>query len=209
MVELVQEVLVPLTAYLHAHLGTCSGISFVDSTPLRVCANPRIHSHRVFAEQAARGKTSVGWFYGCKLPLVVSDQGEILAFTLTPGNGDDRQPVPQLAEHLAGQLVGDKGYLSQSLAQQLWDEHHVHLLTKVRKNMVQPVRDDWELHLIRHRGIIESVFLFLKQTCQIEHSRHRSTTNFLVHLMAGLVAYIHAPNKPSLHLQWLQLPAAA
>ena len=92
-VELMPTVLVPLVAYLHTQLGQCSGISFIDSTPLAVCHNARIHSHRVFDGRAARGKTSVGWFYGFKLHLVVNDQGEILAFCLTPGNVDDQHPV--------------------------------------------------------------------------------------------------------------------
>jgi Transposase DDE domain len=98
-VELMPTVLVPLVAYLHTHLGQCTGISFIDSTPLAVCHNARIHSHRVFDGRAARGKTSVGWFYGFKLHLVVNDQGELLAFCLTPGNVDDRHPVPLSLTH--------------------------------------------------------------------------------------------------------------
>ena len=77
-------VLVPLVAYLHTQLGRCSGISFIDSTPLAVCHNARIHQHRVFAGRAARGKTSVGWFYGFKLHLVVNDAGEQVNPQQTP-----------------------------------------------------------------------------------------------------------------------------
>lgn len=66
-VELMPTVLVPLVTYLHTQLGRCTDISFIDSTSLAVCHNPRIHQHRVFAGRAARGKTSVGWFYGFKL----------------------------------------------------------------------------------------------------------------------------------------------
>jgi Transposase DDE domain len=92
-VELMPTLLVPLVADLHTQLGRCSGISFIDSTSLAVCRNPRIHQHRVFDGRAARGKTSVGWFYGFKLHLVVNDQGELLAFCLTLGNVDDLRPV--------------------------------------------------------------------------------------------------------------------
>ena len=95
-VELMPSVLVPLTVYLHTQLGACTGVSFIDSTALKVCHNARIGQHRVFALDARRGKTSVGWFYGFKLHLVVNDRGELLAFCLTPGNVDDRRPVPQL-----------------------------------------------------------------------------------------------------------------
>jgi hypothetical protein len=205
MVEFLPSVLVPLAAYVHTHTGSCSGISFVDSTALKVCQNPRIHSHRVFAGRAARGKTSVGWFYGFKLHLVINDQGDIPAFALPPGNVDDRQPVPKLAPR----LIGDKGYLSQPLAEHLFSERGIELLTKVRKNMAERVRDEWDKLLIRKRAVIESACDFLKNVCQIEHSRHRSPTNFLVHLLACLIAYTHLPNKPSIHLRYLALPDSA
>jgi Transposase DDE domain len=94
--------------------------------------------NRVFDERAARGKTSVGWFYGFKLHLVAGVQGEILAFCLTPGNVDDRHPVPKLAKGLVGKLFGDKGYLSQPLAQQLLVTQGLHLITKLRRQDAQP-----------------------------------------------------------------------
>ena len=108
-VELMPRMVVPLAVYLHTQLGTCTGISFIDSTALAVCKNPRIGQHRVFALDARRGKTSVGWFYGFKLHLVVNDRGELLAFCLTPGNVDDRRPVPRLVRRLFGKLFGDRG----------------------------------------------------------------------------------------------------
>jgi hypothetical protein len=78
-VTLMKEALLPLSGYLYSLLGTCSGVSFVDSTSLPVCHNRRIQQHKVFEGIAARGKTSMGWFYGFKLHLVVNDQGELLA----------------------------------------------------------------------------------------------------------------------------------
>jgi Transposase DDE domain len=80
----------------------------------------------------------VGWFFGFKLHLVVNDQGEILAFCLTAGLVDDRHPVPKLAKGLVGKLFGDKGYLSQPLAQQLLVTQGLHLITKLRRQDAQP-----------------------------------------------------------------------
>lgn len=48
----------------------CAGISFVDSTPLRVCHNQRIHMHKTFEGLEGRGKCSMGWFFGFKLHLI-------------------------------------------------------------------------------------------------------------------------------------------
>ena len=92
-VELIPMALLPLCGYAQTRKGTITGIQFMDSLPIRVCHNRRIGSHRVFAGLAQRGKGSMGWFYGFKLHLVINEQGELLAFALTPGNRDDRRPV--------------------------------------------------------------------------------------------------------------------
>ena len=118
-VEFFPSALVPLVVYLYSCLGSCTGVSFIDSTRLAVCHNRRIRQHRVFRGLAERGKTSVDWFFGFKLHLVFNDQGELLTLLLTPGNVDDRAPVPAFAKQLFGKLFGDKGYLSAPLVKQL------------------------------------------------------------------------------------------
>jgi DDE family transposase len=200
-VALIPRVVVPLAVYVQTRLGTCTGISFVDSTALAVCKNARIAQHQVFQVDARRGKTSVGWFYGFKLHLVVNDRGELLAFCLTPGNVDDRRPVPRLVRRLFGKLFGDRGYISQALAEQLFTTHGLVLITKVRKNMRERLLAYQDKLLLRKRALIESINDQLKNICQIEHSRHRSPYNFVAHLLAGLAAYCHQPKKPSLHLE--------
>jgi hypothetical protein len=207
-IELLPRVLVPLTIYLQTQVGACTGVSFIDSTSLAVCHNARIQQHRVFRTDARRGKTSVGWFYGFKLHLVVNDRGELLAFCLTPGNVDDRHPVPRLVRRLFGKLFGDRGYISQPLAEQLFVAQGVRLITRLRKNMHNRLMDLSDKLLLRKRAIIETINDQLKNICQIEHTRHRSPINFLVHLMAGLIAYCHQPKKPSLDLGLPALMAA-
>ena len=207
-VALMPRYLVPLAVYLHAHRGPCTGISFIDSTSLAVCHPARIQQHRVFRVDARRGKTSVGWFYGFKLHLVVNDRGELLAFCVTPGNTDDRQPVPRLVHRLFGRLFGDKGYVSQPLAEHLLVSLGVHLITRLRKNMRNRLLPLADQLLLRKRALIETIVDQLKNVCQIEHSRHRSPINFCVHLLAGLAAHCHLPKKPSLHLDLHPLVAA-
>ena len=70
-VELMSDALQLLQMYLASRYATCTGIAFVDSTVMLVCHNLRISQHSVFAENAERGKTSIGWFYGFKLHLVI------------------------------------------------------------------------------------------------------------------------------------------
>jgi hypothetical protein len=197
-VTLMQRVAALLWAYAQARCGRCTGISFVDSTALRVCTNRRINRHKVFAGLAARGQCSLGWFYGFKLHLVITEQGEILAFTLTPGNVDDRKPVPKLVKQLFGKLFGDKGYLSQPLFDSLL-EQGLQLITGIRANMQNRLMLMSDKLLLRKRYIIETINDQLKNQSQIEHSRHRSPVNFVINVVAGLIAYMWQPKKPTIN----------
>jgi hypothetical protein len=199
-VELMPSALVPLCGYLQSRKGECSGISFIDSTSLKVCHNRRIHSHKVFEGCARRGKTSVDWFFGFKLHLVTNDCGELLSLRLTPGNVDDRRPVPELVKDLFGKLFGDKGYISQPLFETLFDDG-LQLITKLKTKMKNRLISMFDKIMLRKRAIIESVMDQLKNISQIEHSRHRSVVNFFVNLVAGLIAYTFREKKPSLHIR--------
>ena len=200
-VELMPYVAIPLTLFLQIKgKGNCTGISFMDSTTLDVCDSHRISQHKVFQGIAQRGKSSTGWFYGFKLHLTVNDCGEILNFCLTPGNVDDRNPnvIKQITKNIYGKLFADKGYLSQKLMEELL-EQDIELITKQRKNSKNhKLLKLCDHFLLRKRAIIESVNDFLKNICQIEHSRHRSSCNFITNLVSGLVAYSFLPKKPSI-----------
>lgn len=177
-VELMSDALIPLCYYLHTRKGICSGISFIDSTKITVCHNRRINSNKVFSGIASRGKDSVDWFYGFKLHFIVNDQGELLAFRFTPGNVDDREPLPDMVKGLYGKLFGDKGYISQELFNLLFGQG-VQLITRLRKNMKSKLMPIFDKLMLRKRAIIETINDQLKNISQIEHSRHRSPANFL------------------------------
>jgi len=198
-VELMPAALYPLCLYLRSRLGHTAGIAFIDSTPLPVCNNRRIKQHKVFADLAARGKTSMGWFYGFKLHLIVNDQGELLTFYLSSGNTDDRKPVPHMTRQLWGKLFGDKGYISQALFEELF-ARGLQLVTGIRKNMKNRLVPLLDKVLLRKRAIIETVNDQLKNISQVAHTRHRSLNNCLVNVAAGLIAYTFQPKKPSLNL---------
>ena len=203
-VQLKKEVLMLLRFYFHVHSGECSGISFVDSTRLRVSDNKRISSHRVFAEHAGRSKTSMGWFYGFKLHLIINEKGDLLGFQVTPGNTDDRQPLWELSsEGFFGKLYGDKGYISKDLREFL-KAQGIHLCYKVRKNMKPLPLSISDEVLLKKRTIIESVIKELKTQTQVEHSRHRSFANFQVNVISALIAYQLLESKPSVNISELQ-----
>lgn len=209
-VYLKKSLFVPLFAYLHHKKGVMTGISFIDSTSIKVCHNKRISRNKVFKGTAKRGKTTAGWFYGFKLHLVINDRGEILAFQLTAGNVSDVSMLKILSQGVIGKLFGDKGYISSKLAESLF-KRGLELFTSVRSNMKQKLMSLRDKILLRKRSLIETVNDQLKNISQIEHTRHRSGNNFLVNMMGGLIAYCHQPKKPSLNFnegkEWLPVAA--
>ena len=207
-VRVMKRTFVPLYAYLISVQGKCTGISFIDSTSIKVCHNKRISRNKVFKGIARTGKTTSGWFHGFKLHLVVNEKGEILSFFLTPANVPDTAPVERLAKQLYGKLFGDKGYISSKLFGKLFHSG-VKLVTGIRKRMKPKLMDMYEKLLLRKRSIIETINDQLKNISQIEHTRHRSPQNFMVNLLGGLVAYSHQKKKPSINYNLKGLLVAA
>ena len=201
--ELMQNNLLPLTMFLKTCcLGNCTGISFVDSTPVRVCKNKRIKRNRVFKDIANIGKSTMGWFYGFKLHLIINDKGEILNFSITQASTDDREPLKtqSFIKKLFGKLYADKGYIGKELMLNLFNDG-IHLITHIKNNMKNSLMTMRDKILLRKRSVIETVNDELKNMCQIEHSRHRSLGNFLTNLISGLIAYYFFPKKPSIKFE--------
>ena len=174
-------------------MGTCTGISFVDSTPLRVCRNQRILIHKTFEGLAQRGKCSMG------LHLIINDKGEILNFMFTPGNVDDREPLKQekFLKDIKGKLCADKGYIGQALFENLF-LNGIQLITKVKNNMKNSLMSVADKILLRKRALIETVNDELKNIAQIEHSRHRSFSNFIANALSAIAAYCFFEKKPAI-----------
>lgn len=199
-VELTAKVCMPMSLFLKTCcMGDCTGISFVDSTPIRVCKNKRIPRNKVFKGIATTGKSTMGWFYGFKLHLIINDKGEILNFVFTQGHVDDREPLKneKFVNAIRGKLYADKGYIGQKLTELLFIEG-VHLITSIRNNMKNMLMELKDKILLRKRSVIETVNDELKNMCQLEHSRHRSFPGFVANAVAALIAYSFFPKKPAI-----------
>ena len=198
--NLQQQVALPLVLFLKTcRMGTCTGISFIDSTALKVCHIKREHQNRVFEGSATKGKSTLGWFFGFKLHIIINDKGEIISFVITQGNVDDRQPLSMesFIRNVSGKLYADRGYISQKLAEILFVDG-IHFVAKMRNNMKGGELPLQDRLMLRKRAVIESVNDELKNICQIEHTRHRCFANFITNLIAGLVTYSFLPKKPSI-----------
>lgn len=201
-IELQQKAFIPLGLFakLRSH-GNCDGHSFIDSFPLRVSHEKRISSHKTFRGLAARGKTSTGWFYGFKVHLIINGKGEVLSFTITPGNVVDNNStvIEQITKNMYGKIYGDKGYLlNQDLFGKLYAKG-IHLVTKIRNNMKNKLMNIADKLMLKKRGLIESVGAVLKEDLNVEHSRYRSPITLFINVFSVLIAYSFRENKPSIY----------
>lgn len=199
-VELQQRVVLPLVLFLKTcRMGECTGISFIDSTTLKACHIKREKQNRVFKNIATKGCGTLGWFFGFKLHIIINDRGEIISFVITQGNIDDREPlsIDSFVQKVSGKLYADRGYISQKLKEILFVDG-IHFVYKMRNNMKGGEIPLTDRIMLRKRAVIESVNDELKNICQIEHTRHRSFTNFITNLIAGLLAYSFLPKKPAI-----------
>lgn len=195
-IEIMNRVVCPLVLFAQLRSGRRTGIYFVDSTCLPVCHLKRSKRHKTFDEIARYGRTSVAWFFGLKLHIVINDQGELIAFKITRANEHDAKACESMLERLNGMAFGDKGYISKPLFTRLL-EKGLKLITRTRKNMKAVDYSTVEKQLLNQRGIIETVIHHFKHHYHIWHTRHRSVLNAITHLVAGMAAYVIEPLKIS------------
>jgi hypothetical protein len=180
-------------------LASATEANYVDSTKLVVCHNKRIKNHKVFKDFAKRGKSSTGWFFGFKLHAIINQCGQLVVCFFTPGNVADNNPqlLESLTQKITGFLFGDKGYLTK--LKDSFKLRDLELITKTRDNMkkVQEKLTPLKAYYLKHRGLVETVFDLLKNICNLEHSRHRSTKNFMVNFTSALIAYTYFDSFPS------------
>jgi hypothetical protein len=184
-------------SFMVFQFGGQTNISYIDSTPLKICHNKRIYSNKVFDGIAKRGKSTMGWFFGFKLHIVINEMGEILSAQLTKGNVDDRKVVPLLCKKIKGKLFGDKGYISQKLFEEML-EKGLRIVTALRTKMKPKLMCFEESEILKKRSVVESVFHILKDILTLNHTRHRNPVNFMVNIFSALCAYCLYPGKPAI-----------
>lgn len=177
-----------------------TGHYFIDSKKLQVCHIRRERSHKVFKDQASKGKSSTGWFYGLKLHLVINHLGEIVSFLLTPANTADnnKEVLRYLLQGLKGKCCGDKGYLTTLFG--IFYEQGLHLLVRPKKKMKPLPVFPTDVHLLKQRAVIESVNDILTTVCNVEHSRHRNPLHGLANILSALIAYQYLEHKPHIFI---------
>jgi hypothetical protein len=184
---------------MHYLRGRKTGVYYVDSTHFAVCKNIRISSHKTFNGLAARSHSSIDWFYGFKLHMIINDKSEIVAIKITKGTTDDRKAFEEMAikKDLKGKVYADKGYISKDLFARLYNKGLM-LITGIKRDMKNHLIPILDKIFHRKRFIIETIFGYIKEQFNIRPNKHRSPINFFASLFAALIAFQIKPNKPLL-----------
>lgn len=187
IIQLWPNLILPLVILIHSLKGEETGTYYIDSTKLQICHNKRTSNNKVFGKKAKIGMSSYGWFMGYKLHLIINQKGSIIAIKITHASTSDVSCAQSLASGLTGKIFGDKAYISKDLFTQLYIKG-LRIFTGIRKDMKNHLLELEDKINLRKRSLIESVFNILKNKMNLEHTRHRSSTNFLVHIIACVTA---------------------
>ncbi len=142
----------------------------------------------------------MGWFFGCKLHLLMNPSGEIVNTALSNGHTADIKMVEQLVEGLKSKLYADRGYISQDLKLRLKSQG-IDLITYHRKNMQSIDLLKADGYHLKQRNRVETLFSLLKGTYNLVSSKARSVAGYLSGIYASLCAYqLCHQNKPMIRL---------
>ncbi len=196
-IELAPRAVKPLMVLFASY----DGLSYIDSTSLKVCHIKRETRHKLFKRIATKSKSTMGWFYGFKLHIMTNKKGELLNAYFSHANVDDRQGLLAMCKKIFGNLIGDRGYLGKKIKQTLQTQG-INLITRGRKNMKNHHLNLIELAMLNSRNLIETVIGKLKLQFNLEHTRHRSISGFIINILASLIAYCFSSNKPRSNIKY-------
>ena len=199
-IELIPRCMLPLWLFVNTNrTGKETGFYYGDSKKMPVCDNLRINRNKVFKGIAGRSKSSTGWFYGLKLFLVINQYGQIMRCIFSPADIADNNidMMRKMFNKLQGYIFADKGFISKQAFEEFYQKG-LKIVTTVKRNMKNKFMIMAERPALMKRGVIESVNDLLMTICDIDHTRHRSPINAVVHGLAGVTAYTYLDKLPSI-----------
>lgn len=162
-------------------------IHLVDGFPLPVC-----HLRRAYFSQIFKGDATYGYcaskdekYYGFKGHVLISISGVISTFSLTAANVDERDALWEMLGGIRGLVIGDKGYISSSLHEELFI-YDIDLQTPFRSNMKDDRSQESVRRMTSARRKVETVIGQLCERFNIEKVRARD----LWHLTSRMVRKI-------------------
>lgn len=177
---------------LAASLGAYDApIHLIDGFPLPVCRLARAKRCRTFRDVSAKGSCAAKdeYDWGLHGSLVISASGVITGKTATAAPFDEREALFDVLPGIQGLLIGEKGYISQSLQKELLIYHGVDLETPLRRNMLDTRPPDFITSLVKIRRLVETVIGQLTEQFHIAHVRARDLWHLTSRINRKILAH--------------------
>ena len=164
----------------------------IDSFPLAVCKFGRARYCRSFRGHGADyGKcpSKKETYFGYKVHALITLEGYITTFEITPASTDDREGLRDIVEGQSGLVIlGDKGYVGEALTKELSDQG-ICLIALKRSNS----KADWPRTvrqlIFRLRRRVETVFSQLSEQLNAERVLAKSFQGLCTRLANKILGY--------------------
>ena len=164
----------------------------VDSFPLPVCKFGRAYFCRSFRGLGADYgycPSKKETYFGYKVHVLITLQGFITHFEVTPASTDDREGLRDLSHVCSNSVIlADKGYVSQSLSEEL-EQQGICLLALKRSNSKNNYSKSLRRTIFRQRRRIETIFSQLCEQLNIEKVLAKSYDGLLTRLVNKILAH--------------------
>ena len=164
----------------------------VDSFPLEVCKFGRAHFCRSFKSDGANyGKcpSKKETYFGFKVHALITLDGFITAFDITPASTDDREGLRDLmGEQYSLSVIGDKGYVGEQLREDM-EYQNICLLALKRNNSKIRWSKPFRQMIFKFRRRVETVFSQLSQQLNAERVLAKTFRGLCTRLVNKILAY--------------------
>lgn len=167
-------------------------IRIIDSMPIPVCKFARAYFSKLFKDISSYGycASKKETYFGLKLHALVTTDGFITDFFLTPADIDDRLAVFELTENKPSiKIIADKGYVDKQLKYQLEKERNISLISLKRKNSKNPLEKQLRNVLSKTRRRIETSFSQLAEQFNINKVLAKSKWGLMLRITLKILAY--------------------
>ena len=142
-------------------------IYVIDSLPIAVCDNIRIRRSKIYTKEDFRGyqASKKRYFYGLKIHLMVTQDGQPVECFLTPGSFGDVDALKYYAYELPdGTIIyADKAYNDYAIEDLLQEVDHITLIPMRKKNSHRALSPSVTFVQSYHRKRVETAGSLIEQ----------------------------------------------
>lgn len=164
----------------------------IDSFPLAVCKFGRARfcrSFRGYGADYGKCPSKKGTYFDYKVHVLITLEGYITSFEITPVSVDDRQGLRDIVENQSGLIIlADKGYVGEALMLEMQEQKNT-LLALKRSNSKSKWSTSFRQLVFKLRRRVETVFSQLSEQLNAERVLAKTFQGLCTRLVNKILAY--------------------